>query len=106
MMLQSSGIIPFMAMNRERRRRLVRAFVTAGATWAAASAGFAETPSRFQLVMSGVAAVLTGGMVAFGPQAPVASSDLKNFDTARVSLGCAQLIRRRGMRLLKKTPTM
>ncbi|MEV6812313.1 hypothetical protein [Micromonospora sp. NPDC051296] len=59
------------------------AFVTAGATWTAASAGFAEAPSRFQLVMSIIAAALTGGMVAFGPNALVSLADLKKFLTCK-----------------------
>ncbi|MGC4877339.1 hypothetical protein ACLQ26_13915 [Micromonospora sp. DT43] len=77
MTLQLDGTIVAMAVSRERRRRLVSAFATGGATWTAASAGFVEPPSLSQLIMLGLAAVLTGTVVAFGPEAFVQSSDSK-----------------------------
>ncbi|MEU5962844.1 hypothetical protein ABZ777_16690 [Micromonospora parva] len=76
-MLQLDGTIVSMAVSRERRRRFVGAFATGGATWTAASAGFVDPPSPSQLIMLGIAAVLTGTVVAFGPEVFVPSSDSK-----------------------------
>ncbi|MFG1719714.1 hypothetical protein ACGFII_13875 [Micromonospora chalcea] len=57
-----------MSVSREGGQRLVSAFAAAGATWTAASAGFVETPLPSQLIMLGLAAVLTGIVVALGPE--------------------------------------
>jgi hypothetical protein len=53
--------------DRERRRRGVRAVVAAGATWTAAFAGFTDTPSRFQVIMSVAAGLLAAGAVVSEP---------------------------------------
>jgi len=51
-----------------------RALLAGGATWTAASAGFAESPSRSQLIMAGFAALLTAGAVIFEPDTPPPST--------------------------------
>ncbi len=83
---QLSDIIDAVAMSRERRRRAVSAFATAGATWTAASAGFAEAPSPFQLIMLGAAAALTAGVVAFSPGASAPPAELKKPRYCKVSI--------------------
>ncbi|MER7439602.1 hypothetical protein [Micromonospora avicenniae] len=89
-MLQFGATIVPVAMSRENRRRVLSAFATAGATWTATSAGFAEAPSRFQLIMSGIAAALTAGVVAFGSEAVVPPAGLKKFRYCKVSVWSQQ----------------
>lgn len=69
----------------DRRRRTSRAFIAASAAGAAASTGFAEVPSRFQLIMSGVAASLAAWGTLSGPSpSPDESSKDEKPDTTAV----------------------
>jgi hypothetical protein len=67
------------SMDRERRRRGVRALVAAGATWTAAFAGFTDAPSRFQLIMSVAAGLLVAGAAVAEPDAQAQHASPKKF---------------------------